>query len=314
MFEVAVVGALVLIGVFTAYMQDSVAVAVPVLGMFGAVAMRLLPAVTALLNSTNEMHASRGVLADLASDLRHTPTHTDAPNKHVLKPICVPIQSIQITQVSFTYPGTSTANLTDVSLALPVGAAIAVSARSGVGKSTLADLMLGFHSPTAGSIEANGGDIAEDPCGWLDLVTYIPQDVYRLDGTLRANIEFGSSTDETDEVLLHDALRLAQLSELVDSLPDGLQAWVGEDDIRLSGGQCQRVALARALFHDRQFIVFDEATSALDIATEDAIVEAVLGLVGAKTVVIIAHRESNLARCAFRLNVADCRVALSTAN
>ena len=191
----------------------------------------------------------------MANDLRHTQTHNDALDKQVLKPICAPIQSIQTYQSSFSYPDTSTAILTDVSLVLPVGAAIAVSGRSKVGKSTLVGLMLGFYFPTVGSTEVNGVDIAEDPRGWMDLVTYIPQDMYLLDGTLRANIEFGSSTDEADEVLLHEALRRAQLSEPVDSLPDGLQTWVGEDGVRLSGGQRQRVALARALFHDRQCIV-----------------------------------------------------------
>ena len=118
-----------------------------------------------------------------------------------------------------------------------------------------------------------------------------------MDDSLKKNIALGMDDDQVDMNRLHPAIEKAQLSELVEQLPEGLDNIVGERGIRLSGGQRQRIALARAFYHGRNVLVMDEATSALDNETEREIVEEIQRLKGQKTMIIIAHRHSTVKHC-----------------
>ena len=124
----------------------------------------------------------------------------------------------------------------------------------------------------------------------------VPQSVFLLDDTLRRNIALGLRDDEIDESRVAAALAIAQLDELIDSLPFGLDTKVGERGVRLSGGQRQRVAIARALYRQPDVLIFDEGTSALDDATEAALVHALDQLRGDRTLIAVAHRISTLRR------------------
>ena len=168
---------------------------------------------------------------------------------------------------------------------------------SGAGKSTLVDIVLGLLTPSRGKILVDGEDIQKDLRGWQDKIGYVPQAIYLTDDSLRRNIAFGLPDELIDEVALSKAIAAAQLEDVIASLSEGIETFVGERGVRLSGGQRQRVGIARALYHDPALLVLDEATSALDFAVEREVMRAVDLLHGKKTVIIITHRPSTISNC-----------------
>ncbi|MER3475745.1 MAG: ABC transporter ATP-binding protein, partial [Leptolyngbya sp. ERB_1_2] len=187
--------------------------------------------------------------------------------------------------------------LNQISLEIPKGKSIALIGRSGAGKTTLVDLILGLLIPDAGDIRVDGRSIYTDLRAWQNMLGYIPQSIFLTDDTIERNIAFGVPDHEIDQEKLQNAVRSAQLESLIEQLPEGLQTSVGERGARLSGGQRQRVGIARALYFEREILVLDEATSALDTETEQLVTEAIRSLAGTKTMIIIAHRLSTIQHC-----------------
>jgi ABC-type multidrug transport system fused ATPase/permease subunit len=308
--EIAMVGFLVVL-VWLAHSVGGFAMAaIPVLGTFAVASVRLMPASTSLLSSWSTLRAYRFTLRELAREL------ADAGGASAAAAI-VPeppaqaetFRSLELEGVAFTYPGATQATLRDVSLQIKAGEIVGLMGRSGAGKSTLADVILGLLQSTGGTVRVNGWDIQGQVPRWHRMAAYIPQTVYLLDDTLRRNIALGVSDDQIDAARIVDAVRLAQLEDLVAHLPQGLDTMVGERGVRLSGGQRQRVAVARALYHERQFLILDEATSALDEETEREVVESVRALRGVRSVLIIAHRESTLRAASRVLRLDEGRLA-----
>jgi ABC-type multidrug transport system fused ATPase/permease subunit len=172
---------------------------------------------------------------------------------------------------------------------------VGVIGPSGSGKSTFMDLVLGVLKPARGRITAGGRDAGSVK----GLVGYVPQNIFLTDATLRSNVAFGLPPEQIDEARVRSAIQAASLNELVAGLPEGLDTVVGERGVRLSGGQRQRIGIARALYSEPELLVLDEATSALDSQTETEVMDAVLGLKGKMTILIVAHRLSTVQRCDF---------------
>jgi ATP-binding cassette subfamily C protein len=199
--------------------------------------------------------------------------------------------------VSYHYPSSEEEVLSEVSIEITQGTSVGLIGSSGAGKTTLVDVILGLLQPTEGKVLVDGVDIQQGLRGWQNQIGYIPQSIYLCDDTLRGNIAFGIPEEEISEEQVWSAVQLAQLQELVERLPQGLDTVVGERGVRLSGGQRQRVGIARALYHNPQVLVMDEATAALDNETEASIMEAVEKLSGEKTLIMIAHRLTTVKNC-----------------
>jgi len=258
-----------------------------------------MPASTALLSGFNSLRATRFVLADLARELGALETQmpaSAAPQRQTTDE-SEPFRELRLEDVSFRYAKAEDPVFENLSLTIRAGEAVGISGRSGAGKSTLADLVLGFLEPQAGRVLVNGADIRADLRGWLDRAAYIPQAPYLLDDTIERNIVFGAPGSGTDRERLWRAIDLARLREVVDRLPEGSAARIGERGARLSGGERQRLALARALYQGREFLILDESTSALDADTERDVLEAVKTLHGKTTLLVIAHSDRTLAAC-----------------
>ena len=174
---------------------------------------------------------------------------------------------------------------------------VALIGASGAGKSTLADIILGVLEPQMGMVEVEGVNIKENLSAWHKCIGYIPQTIYLMDDTIRANIAFGLDREQINEEALWNAIRGAQLEQFVKGLPDGLETVIGDRGVKLSGGQRQRIGIARALYSQPTVLILDEATSALDNETEREVMEAIDGLKGTRTLIIIAHRLTTIKNC-----------------
>jgi ABC-type multidrug transport system fused ATPase/permease subunit len=201
---------------------------------------------------------------------------------------------VELKNVSFRFPNSGTDVLRDLTFRVHPGERVAIVGPSGAGKSTLCDIFLGLLSPTSGTAFV-GGQLA---AAWVNenpgKVSYLPQEVTLINGTLLENVCLGIERAEIDWDAFSRAVRRAQLSELIDQLIDGIEADLGVNGQTLSGGQKQRVGLARALYTEPDILIMDEATSALDAETEFEVMKALGSLVPHTTVITIAHRLSSI--------------------
>lgn len=195
--------------------------------------------------------------------------------------------NISYENVSFKYEEKNV--LTDISFNIKAGETIAFVGPSGAGKTTLSSLLPRFYDVSEGKITIDGHDIRDLTLSSLrENIGTVQQDVFLFAGTLRENVAYGKENATDDEI--YDALAKAQLKELIDSYPQGLDTVVGERGVKLSGGQKQRIAIARMFLKNPPILVLDEATSALDTATELYIQEALNRLAVGRTTLVIAHR------------------------
>ena len=217
---------------------------------------------------------------------------------------------IRLDNVSFKYPETDRWILKNASLEIKKNSSVAFIGASGAGKTTLADLILGLLEQQEGTITVDGSDIREHMHSWHEIIGYIPQTIYLMDDTIRANIMFGIDEEQIDENIIQRVLKEAQLDEFVASLKDGLDTIVGDRGVKLSGGQRQRIGIARALYRNPKVLVLDEATSALDNDTEKEVMAAIEGLHGTRTLIIIAHRLSTIKNCDVVYEVGDGKAVM----
>jgi len=204
---------------------------------------------------------------------------------------------VHLNNIMWCYQDAQEPVLTELSMSIHKGESVAFIGASGAGKTTLADVILGLLHPQSGEILMDGIDVFSIPNAWSKIIGYVPQSVFLIDDTIRANIAFGLPHEEVDDEKIWNSLEQAQLAEYVHGLPNGIDTIVGERGIKFSGGQRQRIAIARALYEDPQILVLDEATSALDNETETAVMEAIDALQGTKTLIIVAHRLTTIRNC-----------------
>ena len=275
-----------------------------VLGVFALASMRLILAVSQLLQAISQMHRGSFAIDMLYSDLKATAIALPRANKLKSQGLLRNRQQtmdfakrLELKNVTYSYLPNSKPALENISLTINKGESIAFIGKSGAGKTTLVDIILGLLQPKSGDISVDGVSIYRDLRAWQNLVGYIPQSIFLIDDTIERNIAFGVSDSNIDKAKIDQVIKSAQLRELVNQLPNGVQTQVGERGIRLSGGQRQRIGIARALYHEREILVLDEATASLDNETELLVSEAINSLAGNRTLIIIAHRLSTVENC-----------------
>lgn len=265
----------------------------PTVGIFLAAAFRALPSVNKILGSLQNIKFTKTVIDLLIKEFRII-------NQNLKSDIFEEIEfedKIYIKNVSFSYENSDLSALDEINLSIHKGESIGIAGPSGSGKSTLVDIILGLLSPNDGKILVDNKDISNNLKMWQSIIGYVPQSIYLIDDTLINNIAFGLGKDEIDNSKIDEAIKKSQLSNFIQSLPEGLNTNVGENGVKLSGGQRQRIGIARALYNEPKILIFDEATSALDINTEKEVMKSVDFLKGKITMILIAHRLSTLTNC-----------------
>ena len=239
-----------------------------------------MPAATKIVQEFQNRFAERDLIEDAASRMDFS-------------------REIGLNTVTFTYAGTTTSVLKDINLTIPVNTLVGFAGKTGSGKTTLVDIILGLLIPQEGSILIDGTPVTSANIrNWQQNLGYVPQSIYLSNDTIASNIAFGHIGDTIDFKAVRDAAKMAQIDDFImNELPEQYETKIGERGIRLSGGQRQRIGIARALYRNPSVLVMDEATSALDNQTEKDVMAAIDGLSGKKTIILIAHRLSTLKKC-----------------
>ena len=269
------------------------------LGIFTAAAFRLIPSFNRLnvgyqnfrfgLPSIDIIYKKKLNLIKSGKLFRlETIKHTSA-KKDMFK------KELEIKNLDFDYGNDKI--LKNINLKIKKNSIIGLVGKTGAGKSTLVDIILGLQIPTNGNLFLDGKNINEISHNWRGIIGYVPQNLYLLDDTLKKNIALGIDPDQMDNERILSVLQSSQLENFIGNLEKGLQTTVGERGIRLSGGQKQRIGIARALYKDPEILIFDEATSALDYQTEKKIIDTINSLKNQKTIIIVSHRMSTLNIC-----------------
>ena len=293
-FELLTIIGIILLVMVMVNQNKDLSLFVPTLGLFAAAAFRLMPSITRIINCNQDIRFGLPAVYTLADEINLSKKNNliDKKNDKIIVN-----NSIELKKIYYTYPKSSKTILNEINLTVKCGTSIGLVGESGIGKTTLINIILGLLSPVKGQILADGKNIHDGIRSWQNQIGYVPQNIYLNDDSIEQNIAFGIPENEIDNNAINNAINKAQLSNFINTLENGSKTKVGECGERISGGQRQRIGIARALYKNPKIIVLDESTNSLDSNTEQAIINEVNFLKGKKTIIMIAHRLSTLSSC-----------------
>ncbi|MDD2989162.1 MAG: ABC transporter ATP-binding protein [Zoogloea sp.] len=305
MIESVILILIALVAVFSSSSEGNVNNAIPMLSAMGLGAMRLFPQLQQIFYGWTSVRSNYRSLENVASFLDRTiPSEYFQIDGHSNN-LCFE-HSIDFDKTAFRYPGASRAVLDSIDLHIKRGERVGFVGKTGSGKSTLIDILMGLLAPTSGGLMIDGVKLdAGGRLEWRKRIAHVPQQIFLSDASLAENIAFGVPRLKINMDRVRWAAEKAQVLDAIEQMPEGFSTMVGERGVKLSGGQRQRLGIARALYRKPDLLVLDEATSALDSKTESLVMDAIFKLDDKLTVVVIAHRLSTLAPCDSIYEVAD---------
>ena len=288
---------MILISVFivTIFIRDGgITTALPIIGVLGLGAQRLLPIMQQIYGNWSVVIGSKASLIDVIDLLNQPLPKKKNPKKESSKFN----EAIVLENICFSYDINSKPILNNLNIRLNKGMKIGLVGETGSGKSTFLDILMGLLTPTSGKIKIDNNPISENNLTKLhSLIAHVPQNIYLADASISENIAFGIDQNKIDIPLVERVADEALVKKFLDDQGSSLDSGVGERGIKLSGGQRQRIGIARALYKRSGLIIFDEATSSLDEQTETEIMDTIYNLDNELTIVLVAHRISTLKRC-----------------
>ena len=269
--------------------------ALPILTLYVFAGYRLMPALQQVYSSISNLTFFGSTIDKLISEIKSL-QFTKVDNS---KRFLTLNKSIRLKNINFKYPNSSRTALQNVTLEIQAKSTVGFVGKTGSGKSTTADIILGLLMAQEGELEVDGEVITyENLRSWQRSIGYVPQQIFLSDDSVAANIAFGKNPKEINQADLEEASKIANLHNFViDEMPNQYQTIIGERGVRLSGGQRQRIGIARALYNKPQVLILDEATNALDNQTEDAVMDAINNISKDITLIMIAHRLKTVKNC-----------------
>ena len=269
-----------------------------VLAVFSFAGLKLLPAFNVLYGSSAQIKGNISAFNAIYADLKNNNPLLITKDESSITSTAI-TTNIELQNIYFSYQKNAKNVIENLSINIPSKQAVGIVGLSGSGKSTTVDILLGLLQPQSGQLLVDGKVITQGKSllEWQANIGYVPQNIFLSDRSIKENIAFGIAKDRIDIEAVKQAVELAHLTEFINTLPQGLDTFVGERGVQLSGGQQQRIGIARALYRNVDLLVLDEATSSLDGLTERSIVQAIYDFSATKTLVIIAHRLNTVKGC-----------------
>ena len=264
------------------------------LGIFAAGAFRILPSLNRIVVSVNSIKQCHSVINVIYNDyqLKNKIKINFYEQNNFEK-----IKNIEIKNLKYKYIDSKDLIIDNLNLKISAGDYIGIFGKSGCGKSTFVDLFSGLLTPNDGNIVCNNKDISSIKTIWKKKIGYVPQSIYLNNETIKENVAFGEKFENINEKKVLESIKKSSLDDYVKSLPEGINAIVGENGVNLSGGQIQRLGIARALYRDPEILIFDESTNSLDAETEDKFMKVVSRIKDNKIVIFISHQKKILSEC-----------------
>ena len=293
-FEITLLIILMILFLLVSINNNNQGALISTVGIFLAVALRLLPSAYKLIQAIQRMKLGEAAVASLEIDLNTKDFELDklAGNREINKINFN--KKLEFKDVAFTYNNSAKNILNNINLSIKKNNFVAIVGETGSGKSTFIDLIIGLIKPTKGIIEADGISISKNTDSWMSNIGYVPQNIYLTDDTIEKNILFGCEENDIDAKRFESSIKNAQLKSFVASLDKGLKTIVGERAVQISGGERQRIGIARALYRNPDLLLFDESTGALDLETENSFFKTLKELKKTKTIIFVTHRTNKL--------------------
>ena len=267
---------------------------VPIIGLYVVTSFRVIPSVLKILNYFQQIKGLKPSLEIIDKEFK------DLKLEEEIKSSSIDDfnfnKNIKFVNVNFSYNEKNKV-LKDFSLNIKKNSCVGIIGKSGEGKSTLVDLIMGIISPNSGQVLVDDQDIKKNIKGWQKNIGFVSQSIFLLDSSIKENVAFGIKKEDVNTDLIDKVLEDAQIKDFIFTLKDGIETEVGERGLRLSGGQIQRIGIARELYRKPSLLILDEATSGLDQETENEFLECLEKIRNKMTIIIVSHRKNTLKNC-----------------
>ena len=293
--EIIAFGGMLLLILFMMAQQNTFINVLPSIALYAFAGYRLIPALQQIYASLTQLRFVSPSLNATHNDFKTLDPKVVQKNNYAL-PLT---KSISLKDLNYQYPNSLKTTIRNINLHIPAGSKIGIVGKTGSGKTTIVDIILGLLQAQKGTLNVDDKVINKNNlAAWQQSIGYVPQDIFIADDTLAANIAFGIDKKDINQEFVQLAAKIANIDDFVtNKLPEKYQTTVGERGVRLSGGERQRIGIARALYRNPQVLILDEATSALDNFTEQSVMKEIHKIGRNKTIIMIAHRLSTVKKC-----------------
>lgn len=283
------------------------------LGFFSLCALKILPSVAKLISSFQILNFNKPAVKKVNEIFTEFELNSSSKQNNLINTTFnfENFSNIKLENLSYNYPNSNKKIFDNLNLVIKKNECIGLVGKSGIGKTTLVNLITCVLEPTKGNVIVDKIDVTSNSRSWQNIIGYVPQDIYLIDESIRDNIVFNLDNNLADDMRLKKSIKESNLEEFVYNLPDGLDTQIGEKGLKLSGGQRQRIGIARALYKSPKLLIFDEATNSLDKNNEKEILNNIKKIKDNFTVLIISHNEETLSFCDKIISIKNNKISFN---